>query len=168
MRIALLITLLTFSAFACKGPKETTSTSDNGGAGNSTAAATSSASETDAAATTTSAVSETTAEDYPFDGTAENIESSTTDGKKITISVSYKGNVKGGAVVNPRIYVIETVQPLVERACIKVGLNKSSEQLGEAYYATIRSEIFREVQSYINPTEVSIEEVKLMGINIVR
>lgn len=154
-----------FAFVGCKTPSTTAAGGESVNSGSTNSSATTST--TDATSTATTQTTATPGVDFPFEKTLNNVEASTTDGRKITISVSYKGKVKP-TVVNQGNYIPQTMEPLVSRACIKVCMSRTAEQLGEEYWATVRSDIFREVSNSINPTEVSVSEVKLLDLTIVR
>lgn len=163
--ISISIGICCLAFVGCKTTANTGSSNESGDAGSTTTSTTTATTSNNT--DSNSATNSTTGVDFPFDNTLSNVEASTTDGSKVTISVSYKGKVKP-SVVNQRIYIPETIEPLVGRACIKVVMSRNKEQLGEAYLPSIRSDIFREVSSSIDPTEVSVTEVKIVDLTIVR
>ena len=76
------------------------------------------------------------------------------DGKAYVFSVTYEFKIKEH--VNPTLYQIKELMPLVARACREVIGNHTADELTEDNFKTLRGEMFRAVNENIDPLVVAV------------
>jgi hypothetical protein len=162
MKLMSIVVLVLVGLSGCKTPATVAGSSGTTGSTTPASTGTNSGTESLVDVAPDVAVEGTT---LPFDNRLQNIEVTSTDTKKLVGSFGFVGHVKAG-VLNQRLYITQTLEPLMFRAGTKILSSKSSEELSEGNWSEIQSEIFREIQGMINPQEVKLKELKQIQITL--